>query len=283
MPDADLQEQIEKVPSHDEKAESSTVPETEGQPAEGSATEQPEKQEGSAPEKPNKVQERINQLTREKYEAKQKNADLEARLKTLESNAAKPPEPEVKAAPKEDSFEDYSDFQKAQAEYVADRAADVAYQRLSKENQDKDLKAEQQRRQREYQDKKATFDKNLDSKKAHFTDYEKVAYDHDFMDGDLAEQIFDMEKGPEVAYHLGSHLDVAERIFGLPPVQRARELTKLEFQVEALKPKLVSDAPDPITPLGNSEVVSLDPDKMTDAQWLKWRNDTINARNTPAQ
>ena len=50
------------------------------------------------------------------------------------------------------------------------------------------------------------FNDNLDTKRDHFMDFESVAYGHSFMDMDLAEQIFDMDKGPEVAYHLPEQL-----------------------------------------------------------------------------
>jgi len=136
--------------------------------------------------------------------------------------------------------------------------------------------ATQNQRQEDVKTKKVAFEANLEGKRANFEDFEDVAYGHNFMDLDLAEQIFDMEKGPEVAYHLGAHLDEAERIFALSPVQRARELTKLEFQVEALKPKMVSGAPDPISPLGNSETVQTDPDKMTADEWRIWRNKQVH-------
>ena len=55
----DLQELSENAPSHDEIAESSTAAEAPNEQAEGSASQEPE------PKQVNKVQERINQLTRE--------------------------------------------------------------------------------------------------------------------------------------------------------------------------------------------------------------------------
>ena len=98
------------------------------------------------------------------------------------------------------------------------------------------------------------------------------------MSMDMAERLMDMDKGPEVAYHLGSHLDEAERIFALDPINQAIELTKLEYKVEALAPKKVSDAPDPITPIGNAETVNKSEDDMTDDEWLTWRNNQVNQK-----
>jgi hypothetical protein len=253
--------------------DSSTTPE--------SATEtavQPEGQQ-EEPKKVNKVQERINQLTREKYEARQETAALEQRIRDLEANKPESKEPEL-IAPQEDDFEDYTQYQSANAEFVAKTAANAAYERISAENKRNEEAAQATNQQQALETKKKAFDENVSSKKGNFEDFDNVAYGHQFMDLEMAERLFDMDKGPEVAYHLGSHLDVAEKIFSLDPVQRAIELTKLEFQVEALKPKVVSDAPDPITPLGNSEVVSKSEEDMSDSEWLSWRNNQINARNS---
>lgn len=269
----DLTGGIDNTPSHDEAAAPSTAPEAQAQPqgqAEASATETTDE-----PKKVNKVQQRINQLTREKHEQSQENAALKARLDKLEQVApeAKPVE---RAAPNEDDFESLQEYHTANAKYYADVSGDAAQARLTAADGESKQAAAATQRQEAVEGKKAAFEKNLDSKRANFEDFEDVAYGHNFMDLDLAEQIFEMDKGPEVAYHLGSHLDEAQRIFALAPVQRARELTKLEFQVEALKPKLVSDAPDPINPLGNSETVQTDPDKMNADEWRTWRNKQIH-------
>ena len=270
----DLQEQIKNAPSHDEQAAPSPAPEAEAKlegQADASATDKPEEAK-----KPNKVQERINQLTREKYEQRQENAELKARLDKLE--AGKTPETEAPklVAPDEDDFDSSQEYHTANAKYYADVSASAANSRISAENKSRDEETQQGKRQKEIEVKKAAFEEKLESKRANFEDFEDVAYGHKFMDMDLAEQIFDMDKGPEVAYHIGSNLDEASRIFALSPVQRARELTKLEFQVEALSPKKVSDAPDPINPLGNSEQVQTDPDKMTADEWQAWRNKQVH-------
>lgn len=265
----DLTGQIENSPSHDEQAAPSTAP-VAGAIAEVSATETPDE-----PKKVNKVQERINQLTREKHEERQRNVELEQRLAKLEAEKPAAKAPEL-VAPDEDNFDTHAEYQTANARFVAETAAQAAYDRIKAEKNSETEGSQRSQREQELKDKRAAFDSNVESKRANFEDFENVAYGHIFMDQDLAVQIFEMDKGPEVAYHLGAHLDVAERIFALPPVQRARELTKLEFQVEALKPKRVSSAPDPITTLGGSERIQQDPEKMTADEWRIWRNKQVH-------
>lgn len=272
----DEQLQSENVASQDDPiADSSPAPEAEApKEAEASVAETPE-----GDKKPNRVQERINQLTREKYEERQKREELESRLKKLESNVPQEPKAELKA-PKEDDFENYSDYQVAKDNYLLDMAEQRAVDRLKAEQATTSKASAEEQRQEEIKAKRTNFDKNLEGKRANFENFEEVAYGHSFMDMGLAELIFDMDKGPEVAYHLGSHLDEAERIFALPEIQRARELTKLEFQMQELKPKVVSDAPDPISPLGggSESVADKDPDDMTVEEWTAWRRKNLEAR-----
>lgn len=270
----DLNGEIEKTPSHDENADSSTAPVVEAKPEGGAETSATETTE---PPKKNRFQERINQLTQERFKERQENADLKARLDKLEQ--VKPEvTTEPRVAPNEDDFDSLTEYHTANAKYYADVSGDAAQAKVTAADSATKEQTAQTQRDDEVQTKKAAFDKNLESNRANFADFEDVAYGHQFMDLDLAVQIFDLskEKQLEVAYHLGSHLDEAERIFSLTPVQRARELTKLEFQVEALKPKKVSDAPDPINPLGNSETVQTDPDKMTADEWRVWRNKQVH-------
>jgi len=225
--------------------------------------------------KPNGVQKRINELTRQKHEERIRADDLERRLNELESKKKQEStQPDLKA-PIESEFESYDDFQIAQAEFVADSAAQSAYERLNQEQQQATERQKQEAARAALQDKQKKFLSNLDEKRANFQDFDAVAYGHEFMDQSIAEMIFESDKGPEVAYHLGSNLDEAERIFNLQPLQRMRELTKLELQLASVKPKLVSTAPDPIKPLGGSEAVGKDPDKMTTEEWLQWRRSNL--------
>ena len=261
--------------SHDDNADSSTAPEVEVKTeveAEAGATEKPE-----VPKK-DRFQSRINQLTAKNHETEQRNVELESRIKALETKPAAAEEPDL-VAPNPNDFDTDQEYQTANAQYYAEVAGNAADARVNANNEATAQANERQTQQDSIKAKKSAFEEKLDSKRGHFEDFEDVAYGHQFMDMDLAEQIFDLDKGPEVAYHLGSNLDEAARIFALAPVQRARELTKLEFQVEALKPKVVSDAPDPITTLGNSESVDevgVNGENLSTDEWQKWRNKQVH-------
>ena len=241
----------------------------------------PETSEAEKPKKNNGVQDRIHQLTREKHEARQKaeraeeaNSDLTKRLEALES-ANKAPEA---SKPQESDFDDYSEYQKADSDYVVSKATQGAYDRIRSENLASAKATSEAERATAIKAKHEAFQEKVAAKRESYQDYEEVAYGHNFMDQDMAEQLFDMEKGVEVGYYLGSHLDIAEKVLAMTPIERARELTKSEFQVESVKPKTVSDAPDPITPLGSSEKVTKHEKDMGDEEWMKARYAQLNAK-----
>lgn len=63
------------------------------------------------------------------------------------------------------------------------------------------------------------------------------------------------DAGAKLIHHLGTDLDEAARILALPPVQMARELTRLEYKLnQPPPPKPVSRAPAPISPIGSGGV-----------------------------
>jgi len=92
---------------------------------------------------------------------------------------------------------------------------------------------------------------------------------------DFLELATSSEAGPKLLHHLGTDLDEAARIASLPPVQMARELTRLEFKLsQPAAPKPVSKAPAPITPLGSSATTDADPSRMSDTEWYAHRQNT---------
>jgi hypothetical protein len=68
-------------------------------------------------------------------------------------------------------------------------------------------------------------------------------------------------------------MDEAARIMSLPPIQMARELTKLEFKLGQPATKPVSKAPAPIKPLGSGKAAGegLSDDLPID-EWMRRHN-----------
>lgn len=91
---------------------------------------------------------------------------------------------------------------------------------------------------------------------------------------DFLELTATSDAGAKLLSYLGqdSHLDEAARIAQLPPVQMARELTRLEFKLAQVSAKPVSKAPAPIKPIGATGATdsSLRDDLPMD-EWLRRR------------
>lgn len=68
---------------------------------------------------------------------------------------------------------------------------------------------------------------------------------------------FEMERGPEVAYHLANNPDQLDRIAKMQPMQAAMELGRIETQLSAPpKPKVKSDAPAPLSRVSGGKAAS---------------------------
>ena len=90
--------------------------------------------------------------------------------------------------------------------------------------------------------------------KAEFPDFDNAVANLQMVgvNRDFLELATSSDAGAKLIHHLGGDLDEAARIAALPPVQMARELTRLEFKLaQAPAPKPVSKAPAPITPIGS--------------------------------
>lgn len=89
---------------------------------------------------------------------------------------------------------------------------------------------------------------------------------------DFLELATTSEAGAKLLHHLGSDLDEAARIASLPPVQMARELTRLEYKLSQKQTKSVSKAPAPIAPISGSQGGLNQPHAdMSDAEYAAWR------------
>ena len=91
----------------------------------------------------------------------------------------------------------------------------------------------------------------------------------------VLEAVAELPDAHKVLYSLGSNMEEAARIFSLSPMPMAVALAKLSAAPAKAKP--VSNAPPPIKPvIGTPKAGEPDPDKMTTAQWVKWRQGEVD-------
>ena len=220
----------------------------------------PEEKEPPKSEKRPGVQSRIDELTRARYEA-------EREAKFWREQAAKSPPPSTDA-PKP-TRADFADDD-AYFEALADFKAEQKVQQFSQQTQ-AERAQEAQARQTASQ-----FDLYQERvQQADLPDYAEVVGQSDVPAAPhVLESILDSDVGPQLAYHLAKHPDVAERLNAMTPVQAAREIGRLEAAVASpaaqITPpaKRTTSAPAPINPVrGGNGQFSKPAEAMSDAEW----------------
>ncbi len=89
-------------------------------------------------------------------------------------------------------------------------------------------------------------------------------------------------KGAEVMYHLGGDIAEADRILSMPPIQQAVALATLAGTIKPVVAKIVTSAPNPVSPRvggGNTSTTpSLEDEKMSTADWIALREKQLAAK-----
>lgn len=248
------------------------LPLAESAPAAVEPSETPE------PEKKDRLQERFDKLTREKYDALRERDRLSWEVEELRRQfqaQAKPPQvaPEQPLTLEQFGYDEarYNAAVVAQAARIAEqKAAEIAEQKFREREQQQT----QQQRQQSWQQREADFAKAT-------PDYRDVAYDPSVpISREMAEVIAESSVGPAIAYYLGKNRDEAAQIAGMGPLAAARALGRIEARLES-KPvsQPVSKAPPPPPKVeASEEPVEKDPEQMSVAEWLKWREKQLKRR-----
>lgn len=225
------------------------------------------------------VQERIDKLTREKYDharrADQKDYENERLRAELDALKAKPQEV---APPTE--FPALAQFDYDEGKHQAAVVAHVTQlaEKIGEAAAEKKLNAylatvEAEKASQTWSQKETEFKKSK-------PDYADKVYRHPRDGGpvispSMAQLLRESPLGPQVAYYLSENVEASAAIAQLPVNSQAREFGRIEAKLEAVKapPKpLVSQAPPPVAKVDASEgELEKAPEDMTQAQFNKWR------------
>jgi phage shock protein A len=211
---------------------------------------------------------RIARQTAANRDAQRRWEEAQAKLKEYESKA----KPATDGAPKQEDFDNYEDYVKAQAKYEAKQEFEAKQaeerQALQRANEAKQLK--------EYVEK---FDKLAASMREAHTDFdEKFEIVHEAVstvpDG-MGKQAFqhfmrEAENPAEVAYHLGANPELIEKLQGASPVQIIKELTLLEHGLKGKTKSRTETKTPPITPLKGSGKASTDLSGKSAKELVAW-------------
>jgi len=194
---------------------------------------------------------RIDELTKDKHEARRHAERLEKMLEQLSTQQQRAPEPVAPSIqpPNPDDFAggQYDPrYIQAQLEYTRVSAIEEARKAVAAEYEQRSQMERQQMAQ-------AKLEASEAATRAKFADYDAVI-EGITSDPRLAQNptirqaLLGLDNGPEIAYTLGKNLDVAYEISQMNPIQAGMRLAELINRA----PRRTSNAPTPIKPLGTT-------------------------------
>ena len=251
--------EVEEVESVEVDSEPDEIEATDSE--EVAPEETPEEPSESSTEKKGGVQARIDELTKIRRET-ERERDY---WKTL----AQQPKPAPVAEQPGKTLSDFDYDEKEYATYLTNQATSQAQNAVRQE-----IAREQSARvQSEFQGKEADFSKDIN-------DYHIVTRNPDLqMTGNMVNVCRDAENGPGLLYYLGKNPDVSSRLAQMEPLSMARELGRIEATKLSKQSAPPTKAPAPVPKIAaTSNKVSVDPSKMTDSQFAKWRRAQIANR-----
>lgn len=227
------------------------------------------------------VQKRIDELTRQRYET-QRDRDYWRDL-AMRGGAPKPAAGAAPAAaidmskmPKPPTLAEFAydekKFNEALIGYNDKLFREAIPAAVAGEIAKSQHGAQQQRALQEMQGIADAFGTREAEAVTRYADYEEVAHNPDLnVTPNMAVAIQLSEKGPDIAYYLGSHPAEAAKICALSPIAQATAIGRLEARFLRSGPKKPTQSPAPMKPVGSRGVVTKDPSKMSTAEYRAYR------------
>lgn len=224
--------------------------------------------------KPKGVQKRIDELTRQRYEAENR-ADAEAKEKEYwRRQAEEKQQAQQQNSDKEPRFEDFESYD----DYVK---AVVKHERSNERKLEKQQE-ETQKQQVQQQQIQESFNSQAESAKKKYSDFEQVAFGKHVAYSAVSSQLVAAsESGAELAYYLGLNPEIAKNIAHMNPIDAAKAIGRLEAKLTESpkpKPKNITAAPPPVKTVGGNERVKKDPSKMSMTEYIDYRRSGNKSR-----
>ena len=253
-----------------------------GEPAK---TETPAKAEGEgsggqnpAPEDPNKntnvpewAQKRINELTLKRLAAERREAEEAEKRKTAEAKTA-----ELLAqiaARNPEQVQNHTPSTQLTEEEIEKRAAQKAIQIANQESFNRACNSIVEHGEKEFKD----WDNSLKN-------LTLVGAIGENANMEFLETAIELKEPHKILHYLGKNLEEAERITRLPAKKMAMEMARIEAQLNAPTPAVVtpiSNAPAPVVPVGGTAKAptgDINDPNITSAQWYALRAKQVEER-----
>lgn len=265
-----MEENEQVVEETNEPADAEPSEPTEIEGAEPSEVDEPA---GKPVVKENRVQKRIDEITREKHEARQE-AEYWRKVATGEIKPQAQPAPVQEALPpglppkpKLDDFDDYDQYTEALGEWAAEKT-------IAK----REFAAQQKKAHETKQTVVKSYQERVETAKTKYADWDDVIATGNVTVTDTTlEAILESEQGPDISYHLLSNPTEAARLNGLSQIQQIKEIARLEakFSSTPAPVKRVTQAPTPINALGGGDKGIVDMDKLEGEEWAKAERERV--------
>ena len=230
-------------------------------------TQEPETQETQRGKK--SAQQRINEITKARYEAERLAAYWKGIAEGSRSQTQQIPEPaarESAARPNLADFPDYETYIEALTDWkTTQKVAEVVHHQQAA--------TVQERQQAEALELARGWAGKQESARKSIPDYDEVLGGAETVVAPyVTDAILTSDRGPEVAYHLAKNPALAEKLNRLSPIAAAREIGRIEAALEKSSPGTSRSAPPPpAKTTRSSATISGDPAKMSHEQYRAMR------------
>jgi hypothetical protein len=189
-----------------------------------------------------RAQARFNKITAEKFTEKRRADEAERKLAELQSKPAAPASDE----PTLESFDfDEDAYKKA---LIKHQVAEAVREQTEASRQVA-VRESAEQTQAAFNERIAALNK---------PDFNDVASAIPELPNGVADALVQSENGAELIYHLGTHLDMADKLANMSPQQAMMELGRISAGMTAKPEVKASAAPDPIAPLNSGGSLSAD-------------------------
>ena len=247
--------------------------ETEQVEAEGE-TAAPEEAEPQ-PKRRNRAEERINALTREKYEAQQEAQRLKAQFEQMQQDQLRRQLQDTGDLPMPtlaDVGYDEAAYQHAVQQW-SEAKTQKQYEQAAKIQQQR--QAEQQAQQQQ-----AVIAQKMQEGMVKYPDFQQRVGQMPSL-GSINQAAYaammESDQTADVAYYLASNPQEAYALASMTPIQAIRKVAEIEGRLAA-KPAPTNLPPKPPSKLGGQSNAVTDPTKMSTAEFMKWREAQLSKR-----
>lgn len=170
----------------------------------------------------NPLQPRIDELTRDKHDARREAEYWRKRAESFEQKQT--PAIEAPKKPTPDQYDTYDAYVEALTDWKAEEKVSTKF---------KEREEATQATQRQ-ESRAVNWQKGVEEAMKHHPDYEQVMSASQVPVADhVQELLLDAESGPRLAYYLDRHPEIADKLNEMSPVQAARELGRIEASFSA--------------------------------------------------